>query len=184
MSAPTIPADAFVAFETFVGAAPETAAQPASAPVRRCPAPGLSRYMNWILMASAVLVLATAALYYWRRKQTTTAKDKASQLEGVEKRLTEELEAVAQRQAMIEDQVKQVAKHSRSVENGLSQALQSWSETTETLASQLGSVQELKRELMELLAEDGPEAEAEGGIVEEEEQDQDGEGVLEAIGSA
>lgn len=144
---------------SFRQAAPAAAASPSGSVA------GLfSRRLNWILLGSALLVLTAAAMYYWRRKQTTIAKEKSGKLELLERRFAEEMDAVSQRQAVMEEQLKRVATHSRSVEQGLSQALESWSETTDDLAKQLGAVQELKQELAELLAEDdAEEAGAEAG---------------------
>jgi hypothetical protein len=173
--------DVFTAFELVRPAGAPVPSAPVSrpAPLGEAPAaPGIpffSRYVNWILLAGALLVLSTAAMYYWRRKQTTAAKEKSGKLELLERRLTEEVDAVSQRQAVMEEQLKRVATHSRSVEQGLSQALESWSETTEDLAKQLGAVQELKQELTELLAEDDAEG-APGALAMPEEQEQEEQG--------
>jgi LPXTG-motif cell wall-anchored protein len=121
-------------------------------PPRQAPLLARIPVVTWLILAGAVLVIVTAMLYYRRRKQTTQAKeaDLVQTLSGAVKSLQHELDVLAQQQGVLTSQIRSVATHSRSVEQGLGQALESWT----------GTIQQLRNEF-EMLVEEEEVAEEE-----------------------
>jgi hypothetical protein len=119
--------------------------------------------VTWLLLAGAGLVIVTAMIYYWRRRQTTQGRERedknaigealraltaqVSVLEQQQESVMQQQTVLAQQHNTLAGQLRSVAAHSRSVEQGLGQALESWTATIQQL-----------REEFELLVEDDEEA--------------------------
>jgi uncharacterized protein YoxC len=133
---------------------------------RRTPAPAplLSRIslVTWLILAGALLVIVTAVMYYYRRKQTTASKeaDAVQTLSAAIKSIQHEVDVLAQQQNIMTSQIRSVATHSRSVEQGLGQALESWT----------GTIQQLRNEFEMLVVEEEEETRAAGQPEEERNQ--------------
>lgn len=110
-----------------------------------------------------VLVALSFMYYYARRKQIDAKKerDEVAAVTNSLKEVKEEIDALAQLQKNMGVQIRNVANHSRSVEQWLGQARESWAETIHQLRSEFEAIEFV----------DDQEEE------EQEEQDQDqGEG--------
>lgn len=123
--------------------------------------------LAWVLLGCVILFAVSFYVYYTRRKGTTKNRE-AEELEALRKQLAEareDIDALIQQHSAMAgtlrattSQLRGVNELARSVEQGLAEALDSWSQT----------VQELRSEF-EVVAVDADEA-AGAGMMPQEEQ--------------
>jgi hypothetical protein len=92
----------------------------------------------WLVVGCLLIFAAIFWMYYSRRKHTTAKKkeDVIGQMASRLQELGEELGVVAQKQNNMGIHLRNVATHSKSVEQGLSQALGEWTKTFDELRSE------------------------------------------------
>jgi uncharacterized protein YoxC len=176
--------DAFTRFSAIADEASSSngaAPPPRTTVVYQRPAPASPfasfSMVTWLILGGAILVIVTSIMYYWRRRQTT-AESKASVIDALAvtvKQVQEEVDQLSQKQGIIVNQLSRVAGHSRSVEQGLGQALESWGSTIQQLRDEIEG-------LVEGVQED-EEQEAQAGAPQraEDAERTDGDGAEESV---
>lgn len=133
--------EAFRPFVDFDEVAPRTA-QPvvgAASLLSRVP------FLAWVLLGCVLLFAVSFFVYYTRRKSTTKNRD-AEEIDALRKQLSEareDIDALIQQHAAMAgglrattSQLRNVNDLARSVEQGLAEALDSWSQTVHELRSE------------------------------------------------
>ncbi len=123
----------------------------------------------WLIAGALLLFGVIFWLYYSRRKQTTQIQkqDNIKVIMGQLKDLQTEMDTIQQKQTAMMGHIRNVASHSQTVESTLSQALADWTNTFDTLRSQIEIVED-GEEVEEEEEEEEEEAAAEDEKGEEE----------------
>lgn len=131
----------------------------------------------WLVVGCMIVFGLIFWLYYSRRKQTTAKKkeDMVAVMAKNLKELGDEIQVISQKQNNMGMHLRNVANHSKSVEQGLSQALGDWTKTFDDLREEIGDRGDgVEREEAE--EEDGRGAAYDDDEEEEEDEDEEEEG--------
>jgi hypothetical protein len=157
----------FVDFDAAVARGPPGSAAAAARAASGLSLLGRVPLLAWVLLGCVILFAVSFYVYYTRRKGTTKNRE-AEELEALRKQLAEareDIDALIQQHSAMAgtlrtttSQLRGVNELARSVEQGLAEALDSWSQT----------VQELRSEF-EVVAVDADEVGA-AGMMQQQEQ--------------
>lgn len=94
----------------------------------------------WLVVGCLIVFGLIFWLYYSRRKQTTAKKkeDMVGAMAKNLKELSDEIQIISQKQNNMGIHLRNIANHSKSVEQGLSQALGDWTKTFDDLREEIG----------------------------------------------
>jgi hypothetical protein len=131
-------------------------------------------FLAWVLLGCVLLFAVSFYVYYTRRKGVTKARD-TEELDALRKQLAEareDIDALIQQHAAMAgglrattSQLRNVNELARSVEHGLAEALDSWSQTVQELRSEF--------EVVAVEEEEEEEEQQEGQEQEEEEEEEE-----------
>lgn len=140
--------------------------------------------LAWVLLGCLVLFAVSFYVYYTRRK-TTTKNREGEELEALRKQLAEareDIDALIQQHSAMAGslrattgQLRGVGELARSVEHGLAEALDSWSQTVQELRSEFEVVaveEEAHQQQIQQQAHQQQQQQHEEGDAQEEEEEE------------